>query len=95
MDDFSWAVGAAVFTAYCFLDWLWTIYTISIVERKGFRAANVGAGIYFLSAFGVINYVGDWRYVLPMCVGGWVGTYVSVWHQRLKDKRVASTNIDP
>ena len=90
MDDFSWAVALLVFAAYTSIDWLFTIYTIAIVERNKFRAANFGVGIYILGAFGVINYVGDWRYVIPMCLGGWVGTYVSVWHETVKDKRNAT-----
>ncbi len=92
MDDFNWAIALSVFAAYCSIDWLFTLYTISIVERKKLRAANFGVGIYILGAFGVINYVGDWRYVIPMCAGGWVGTYVSVWREAVKDKRNATEN---
>ena len=84
VDAFSWAIAVLVFLAYCSIDGLFTVYTIAIVERKKLRAANVGAGIYLLGAFGVINYVGDWRYVAPMCLGGWVGTYLSVWYEEWK-----------
>ncbi len=92
MGDFSWSVALLIFTAYCFADWLFTIYTVSIVSRRKLLAANVGVGIYIMGAFGVVNYVADWRYIIPMCVGGWVGTYVSVWHEAVKDKRNATEN---
>lgn len=83
---FSWWEAILVFLAYCSTDWLFTIYTLSIVERKKLIAANVSAGIFLIGAFGVIHYVGDWRYVFPMVLGGWVGTYLSVWHQEYKDR---------
>lgn len=85
--EFSWWTACLVFAAYCSTDWLFTMYTISIVERKRLKAANVGTGIYLLGAFGVISYVGDWRYVIPMCLGGWLGTYLSVWRQQIVDDR--------
>jgi len=90
MEGFSWTHALAIFAAYCSTDWLFTIYTVSIVERRKLLAANVGVGIYLLGAFGVLSYVGDWRYIIPMCIGGWVGTYLSVWHEQWKDKKASA-----
>jgi uncharacterized membrane protein YfcA len=84
---FSWSIAFLVFTAYCVLDWMFTVYTLSIVNKRPFLAANVGTALYGLAAFGVINYVEDWRYVIPMCIGGWIGTYLSVlWERKKHDK---------
>jgi len=83
--DFNWLIAATIAVAYCSIDWLFTIYTLSIVKRRPLIAANVGVGLYILSAFGVINYVSDWRYVIPMCIGGWIGTFFSVSRERNKD----------
>ncbi|KKL55562.1 hypothetical protein LCGC14_2254180 [marine sediment metagenome] len=79
MEPFSISIALSVFVAYLMIDWLFTEYTLAIVELKKVKAANVGALIYLLGAYGVVNYVGDWRYVIPMCIGGWLGTYISVW----------------
>ena len=87
MEEFSWKIAALLFVAYCAIDWLFTIYTISIVARRGLRAANVGVGIYLLNAYGILNYVTDWRYLIPLAAGSWVGTYFSVWHEKYKDKK--------
>ena len=87
MEEFSWGIALLIFLAYCSIDWLWTIYTISIIARRGIRAANVGIGIYLLSAFGVLNYVEDWRYLIPLAIGSWFGTYLSVKHEIYKDKK--------
>ncbi len=81
MEPFSWLTCAAVFGAYLMIDWLYTEYTLCIVELRKLRAANIGAMLYALSAFGVVNFVADWHYVIPMCIGGWLGTYLSVWRR--------------
>ncbi|KKM16741.1 hypothetical protein LCGC14_1682780 [marine sediment metagenome] len=83
---FDWVTAATIFVGYCTLDWLYTIYTLSIVAHRKMLAANVGVVLYALSAYGVVNYVDDWRYVMPMCAGGWLGTFLSVWHQQLKGR---------
>lgn len=84
---FNWVTAAAIFAGYCTLDWLYTIYILAIAERRKLLAANVGVGLYMLSAYGVVNYVADWWYVVPMCAGGWLGTYLSVWRLQLKEVR--------
>ena len=76
-----------IFVGYCALDWLYTVYILALSDRKKLLAANVGVGLYLLSAYGVVNYVADWRHVIPMCAGGWVGTYLSVWHRQVKEMR--------
>jgi len=86
MTDFDFGRATTVFFAYMSLDWLYTLYTLYIVKHRKLAAANVGVLLYMLSAYGVVNYVGDWRYVMPMCAGGWVGTYLSLWHQEKKGK---------
>lgn len=90
MEAFSLAHALAIFAAYCSADWLFTLYTIAIVERRKLRAANVGVGIYLLGAFGTLSYVSDWRYIIPMCIGGWVGTYLSVWYEQRKDRKASA-----
>lgn len=39
----------------------------------------------FLLAFGVINYVGNFLYVIPLALGSFVGTYIVVAREREKD----------
>jgi len=90
LDDFNWTTALIIFVSYCSADWLFTICADAIIKRKKLLAANAGLGMYIVGAFGVISYVEDWRYIVPMCIGGWIGTYVSVWHEAVKDKRNAT-----
>ena len=87
VEPFSISIALSVFMAYLAIDWLFTEYTLSIVELKKARAANVGALIYLLGAFGVVSYVADPWYVIPMAMGGWLGTYLSVWAKEHKHTR--------
>jgi hypothetical protein len=81
MPEFSWLIAASVLGAYLLIDWLYTEYTIAIVELRKLKAANIGAFMYMLLAYGVVNYVGDWRYVIPMMIGSWLGIYLSIWRK--------------
>lgn len=79
MEPFSFMTALFVFMAFFATDWLFTEYTLCIVQLRKFKAATVGALITLLGAFGVVSYVADWLYVIPMTMGGWLGTYLSVW----------------
>ena len=89
IEPFSIMTALGVFMAYLTIDWLFTEYTLSIVELKPFKAASVGGFIYLLSAYGVINFVANPVYVAAMVAGGWLGTYLSVWLKKEKNNEVA------
>ena len=90
MEPFSFITALCVFLVYLAIDLLFTEYTLCIVQLRKFKATTVGALITLLGAFGVVSYVADWRYVIPMAMGGWLGTYLSVWakeHLHTREKR--------
>ncbi len=41
--------------------------------------------MHFLLAFGVVNYVGNFLYVVPLALGSWIGTYLVVRREEIKD----------
>jgi uncharacterized membrane protein YfcA len=86
MTDFSLVTALYIFLAYGSIDWLMTLYTLGVVSGKRLRSANAGTLIYALTSFGVITYVQDYRYIIPMLLGGWLGTYLSVWYEHRKRK---------
>jgi hypothetical protein len=67
-----------IFFGYLLLDMLYAIYTFDIINRKPIRAGTMASLIYSLSAFGVINYVHNYWYIIPMALGAWFGTYIVV-----------------
>ncbi len=80
--DFSWLIALGVFAAYFWIDVLYASYTISVVERQAGRAAFVSMGMYLLLALGVLTYVSNAIYLLPLALGAWSGTYVGVRFHR-------------
>lgn len=81
-----WLVGA-MFVAYFIYDWLYAHYTLSVANLKSTSAATFGAILYTISAFGVLNYVENLLYIVPMVLGGWFGTYWAI--KKEKEKIIA------
>jgi hypothetical protein len=46
------------------------------------RAASVSAVIYSLLAFGVITYSQNPLYIIPLGIGAFVGTYLTVKYRK-------------
>jgi hypothetical protein len=84
---FSWALAGATFLAYLAVDALYAIYTIEVVRLRPASAATTGALIYVLSAFGIVNLVHNALYVIPLALGGWLGTFLVVWFQGRRGHR--------
>jgi|SRR6185369_4104327 len=83
-QSFSFALAAVIFLAYVVIDALYAFYTLSVTKRKPFSSATSGLVIHFLLAFGVINYVQNYLYVIPLALGSWVGTFLMVKYEQNK-----------
>ena len=91
MIEFSWstidpALAVGIFVAYAVIDALYAYYTLAVVNRSAFAAATTGLVMHFLLAFGVINFVQNFAYVVPLALGSWVGTYILVKSKVLQDQ---------
>lgn len=91
---FSWVMALLVFCAYFVIDILWARYTYAVVNMKAVPAATIGSAMYFLLAFGVLNYTENFLYLAPLVVGSWLGTYLVVkWEQAKKSKNKTTQNL--
>lgn len=84
LSSFDIRIGLGIFVAYMAIDALYVMYTYSIMKKEPALAATMGAVMYFLMALGVINYVNNFLYIIPLVAGSWLGTYIVV--SREKDK---------
>lgn len=75
---FDFKIAFIVFVAYLLVDAMYAYYTITVTKKKPFISASVGAVMHFLIAFGVLNYVQNYLYVVPLALGSWIGTYMVV-----------------
>ena len=77
-ENFSFSYAAIIFIFYIIVDSLYAYYTLSVTGLKPFRAATSSFIMHFIIAFGVISYVGNYLYIVPLAFGSWIGTYVTV-----------------
>ena len=78
MQEFNYLLAFGVFLAYVLVDALYAFYTLEVVRRSPVTAATTGAAMHFLLALGVISYIKNYLYIIPLAIGSWLGTYLVV-----------------
>lgn len=84
-NSFDWGLAILIFIAYLVVDALYAQYTLHVTQYKAFSAATIGSLMHFILAFGVLNYVNNYLYVIPLAAGSWIGTYIIVARERKKN----------
>lgn len=82
----------AVFLIYILVDGMYAYYTLAVSKKKAFASATTGACMHFLLAFGVISYVQNYLYLIPLAAGSWLGTYIVVKKFDSLDKLLQQTS---
>ena len=77
-QSFNFLTATIVLVAYLLIDAMYAYYTLAITNKMPVMAASVGATMHFLIAFGVLNYVQNYLYIIPVAMGSWIGTYLVV-----------------
>jgi len=86
-NNFDLATALLILVGYIVVDAMYAYYTLAIQELRPIRAANVGSLMHIILAFGVLSYVGNVLYVIPIVVGSWIGTYLVVKQAKLTSIR--------
>jgi len=82
--DFNIRLAFAIFFAYLVVDGLYAKYTLHVMQYRAFSAATIGALMHFILAFGVLNYINNYLYIIPLALGSWVGTFIVVSQEHKK-----------
>lgn len=77
-SNFNFEIALIILAAYVVVDGMYAYYTLQVTKRKPFSAATTGALMHFLLAVGVLSYVQNFLYLLPLAVGSWIGTFIVV-----------------
>jgi hypothetical protein len=80
-QSFDFKIAAIVFVVYLLIDAMCAYYVLAVTKKKPFVSASVGSLMHFLIAFGVLSYVQNYFYVVPLALGSWIGTYIVVKHE--------------
>jgi hypothetical protein len=78
LNTFDFLVGFGVLISYLIVDAMYAHYNLAVTEHKALAAANTGALMHFLLAFGGLSYVQNYLYLIPIARGSWIGTYLVV-----------------
>lgn len=78
LDEFEPLTALIVFLVYVIVDGMYAYYTLAVSQKKPVMSATTGSLMHFLLAFGVISYVQNYLYLIPLAIGSWIGTYIVV-----------------
>lgn len=70
---------ALVFVFMVLVDIVWAEYTKAVTASRPFVAGIWTMGIIVFGAFPTIAYVNDHTMLIPAALGGFCGTYLSIW----------------
>jgi hypothetical protein len=82
-------IALGVVAATALTDAVCVMFTSSVVHRKDLAAANWSSLTYMLSAFAVISFTSNWKYVVFAAIGSWIGGYATMKYLRWRSARIA------
>jgi uncharacterized membrane protein len=80
--EFQWMTAWLVFATYVLIDILYAAYILEVGKRRAFRAALLSSVIYGLLAYGILTYSHNTLYLVPLVLGAFSGTYLTVRFNR-------------
>jgi hypothetical protein len=75
---------AGLFAVYLCVDVLYTKYVIAVSKYQALSAANYSLLMYALTAWGTIEYVNNFWNAIPIGLGAWLGTYLTLRNENKK-----------
>lgn len=81
-EDFSITTALIVFVTYIVIDILYASYVLAVGRNQPVRAAALSSVIYGLLAYGILTYSENTLYLVPLALGAFIGTYVTVRWKR-------------
>ena len=78
MTDFDPFRALTVFGVYVVFDILYALYVLCVSRKLPVTASAVSAALYSLGAYGVMTYLENPWYLVPLACGAFVGTYIAV-----------------
>ena len=89
--NIDFLIWIGLFFTYLVFDVLYVWYILAVSKLNAFQAANIGVIMYFLTAFGTIQYVSNFINIIPIIIGSWLGTYFTLKYEiKRKDKKRAA-----
>jgi hypothetical protein len=73
--EFNWLGAIGLFFASGALEAIFALYTLAVTKHKALEASTWSLVSYFLLALGILNFIHNKWYVIPLALGAFCGTY--------------------
>lgn len=77
-SGFDFKIAILILITYVIVDGMYASYTLQVTKKKPLSSATIGALMHFLLAVGVLGYVNNYLYLIPLAIGSWIGTFIVV-----------------
>ncbi len=85
--EFNWLIAVGLFFASFALDAVFALYTVAVVNTKALQAASWSLLTYLLYAIGLVNFIENKWYIVPLSLGAFGGAFTVVkWESFKKQK---------
>lgn len=81
-SNFDIKIAFILLVAYILVDGLYAYYTLSVTKLRPLASATTSFLMHFILAFGVLNYVNNFLYIIPLAIGSFIGTYGLVYREK-------------
>jgi hypothetical protein len=82
--EFNWLGAVGLFFASFALEAIFALYTLAVTKHKALEAGTWSLVSYFLLALGILNFIHNRWYVIPLALGAFGGSYAVVRRESLK-----------
>lgn len=83
----NWLAAIGLFLASAALDAVFALYIVAVGKGQALLAATMSLVTYLLMAVGIVNYVENKWYIVPLALGAFVGSYVIVKREAGQKKK--------
>lgn len=91
--EFNWLGAIGLFFASAALESIFALYTLAVTKHKALEASMWSLVSYFLLALGILNFIHNKWYVIPLALGAFCGTYLVVTWEARKDKKSGKAKV--
>jgi type IV secretory pathway VirB3-like protein len=85
--DFNWMTAIGLFFASLLLDAVFALYIVAVNKGQSILAATLSLITYLLMAVGIVSYVENKWYIVPLALGAFVGSYIIVERESRKKQK--------
>jgi len=91
-NNFDINIALIIFVTYFILDMFYAYYILCIESRQNLMSSFMAGMITSLSAFGVVSFSKNMTYVIPLFLGAFAGTFVTMKAKEILQSR--KRNVD-